>query len=81
MSFYLYVLSSVPTGRYYIGITADVGRRLHEHNSKMGRWTSRFRPWELIGIEQYPNRKAAYARERLLKSRAGIQERGELLRR
>jgi predicted GIY-YIG superfamily endonuclease len=32
--YYVYVLRSVPTGKHYIGISADVDRRLGEHNSK-----------------------------------------------
>jgi putative endonuclease len=81
LSYYLYVLSSVPTGKRYIGITADVDKRLHEHNSKTGRWTSGFQPWTLLGIEKYGDRAAATLRERFLKSRAGISARRELFER
>ena len=32
LKYFLYVLHSVPTGKYYIGIAADVEQRLAEHN-------------------------------------------------
>jgi putative endonuclease len=76
--FYLYVLRSIPSGRHYIGITSDVERLLEEHNSKTGRWTSRFQPWELVIAEGYPDRRSAAQRERFLKSREGVRARYEL---
>jgi putative endonuclease len=79
LKYFLYVLQSIPTGKYYIGIAADVDRRLVEHNTKSGRWTTSFRPWELLGVEEYPDRSAAAQRERFLKSRAGFPARKELL--
>jgi putative endonuclease len=76
----LYVLRSVPSGKHYIGIAADVAKRLHEHNTKNGRWTSAYKPWELVAFEEYPDRALAGRRERFLKSRAGIRARQELER-
>ena len=74
------MLGSIPTGKHYIGIAADVEKRLTEHNTKSGRWTSAFKPWEVLGTEEYPDRSAAARRERFLKSRAGIEAREELIR-
>jgi len=72
---YVYVLRSVPTGRHYIGSTADVARRLNEHNTKNGRWTSSYKPWTLVAVEEFDSRKEARGRESFLKSRAGIDDR------
>ncbi|MBZ5676443.1 MAG: GIY-YIG nuclease family protein [Acidobacteriia bacterium] len=80
MKWYLYLLRSIPTGKHYIGISADVEKRLLEHNTKSGRWTSAFKPWEVVGTEEYPDRSAAARRERFLKSRPGIEAREELIR-
>ena len=80
LKWYLYLLRSVPTGKHYIGISADVEKRLGEHNTKSGRWTSAFKPWEVLGAEEYPDRSTAARRERFLKSRAGIEAREELVR-
>jgi predicted GIY-YIG superfamily endonuclease len=59
-------------------MTSDVERRLHEHNTKKGHWTSSFQPWEIIALEEFGCRKDASAREAFLKSRAGIGERQRL---
>ena len=72
------MLRSIPAGRHYIGMSSDVERRLHEHNTKKGRWTSRFQPWELVALEEFGSRSEATTREYFLKSRAGIAERKRL---
>ena len=81
VKYYVYVLRSIPTGRHYIGVTAGLRRRLDEHNSRSGRWTSRFKPWELAAVEEFEDRGAAARREAFLKSRAGIVARKELFAR
>jgi putative endonuclease len=81
MKYFVYVLRSVPTGRHYIGVTADPERRLAEHNTKSKRWTSAFKPWELVLTEEYKDCRSACAREAFLKSRQGIPERRELFSR
>jgi putative endonuclease len=73
------VLRSIPTGKHYIGIAADVERRLIEHNTKTGRWTSAFKPWWIVATEEYTDRAAASRRERFLKSREGIMARRQLI--
>jgi putative endonuclease len=78
LAYFVYVLRSVPSGKHYIGIAADVERRLSEHNSKNGRWTSSFKPWVLVASEEHPDRASAACRERFLKSRAGMEARKEL---
>jgi putative endonuclease len=75
LQYFVYVLRSIPTGKHYIGIAADVEKRLIEHNTKTGRWTSAHKPWEVIAVEAFPDRAAASRRERFLKSREGIAER------
>jgi putative endonuclease len=74
----VYLLRSIPSGKSYIGIAADVAKRLIEHNSKNDRWTSSYKPWELAASEEFPDRASAARRERFLKSRAGIEARKEL---
>jgi putative endonuclease len=78
LKYFLYVLRSVPSGKRYIGIAADVQARLNEHNTKSGRWTSAYKPRELIASEEFADRALASRRERFLKSREGIAAREEL---
>ena len=63
--FYVYVLRSTE-GEHYIGYTADLRRRLAEHNrSKVA--STRGRSWDLLCYEAYRSADAARRRERVLK--------------
>ncbi|MCU0640934.1 MAG: GIY-YIG nuclease family protein [Candidatus Margulisbacteria bacterium] len=66
--FYVYVLQSLSYNTYYIGSTGNVERRLREHNSGKGRYTSGRVPWRLVYKEEYPSRREAIKRESALKS-------------
>jgi len=66
--FYVYVLQSLSYNTYYIGSTEDVERRLSEHNSGKGRYTSGRLPWRLVYQEEYSCRSEALKRERSLKA-------------
>ena len=43
----VYVLRN-SEGRFYIGLTDDVVRRLEDHNNGRSKWTSKWGPWELV---------------------------------
>lgn len=46
--FYLYILYSASSDKYYVGYSEDVERRLYEHNnSERMTYTSKHRPWVL----------------------------------
>jgi len=47
--FYIYILYSKKSDRYYIGLTSNVYRRLEEHNdpSEKKKYTAKHLPWEL----------------------------------
>jgi putative endonuclease len=47
--FCIYILYSLKSDKYYIGMTSDVGRRLAEHNdpSRENKYTAKHLPWEL----------------------------------
>jgi putative endonuclease len=48
--FYIYILISCSCGRYYIGHTPDVNKRLKEHNnpSRPDKYTAKYLPWSLV---------------------------------
>ena len=69
--FYIYVLESLIAKKSYIGATDDLVRRLAEHNSGKSKFTSRYRPWELLYSESYNTREEAIKREKYLKSASG----------
>jgi putative endonuclease len=69
---FVYVLKSdVTPGRYYTGLTADVLRRLGEHNDGRCPSTASWRPWHLDLIVEFPDERRAVAFERYLKSGSG----------
>ena len=57
--------------RIYVGFTADLNRRLKEHNAGKNSSTKGFLPWHLIYKEVQATRLAARAREKYLKSGVG----------
>ncbi|MBT8490576.1 MAG: GIY-YIG nuclease family protein [Deltaproteobacteria bacterium] len=70
--FYVYILQSDSTGRFYIGHTNNLDRRLAEHNessNKNSLTTKRFKgPWQLVHSEQFATRSEAMIREKQIKS-------------
>ena len=54
--------------RLYIGKTADLRRRVAEHNAGQNASTKPYRPWQLILYEAYVKSSDASRRERYLKT-------------
>jgi putative endonuclease len=67
MPYTVYILHSNSSQCYYIGYTADIGRRLEEHNTNQSRYTSRKGPCALVYSETYDLKSDAIRRERFLK--------------
>jgi len=78
--YFVYILKSKIADRYYIGSTNDLDRRLNEHNTRKKHWTSRFQPWEIIYFNEYDDRFKAIAEEKRLKSKDGISEKLEKIK-
>jgi putative endonuclease len=77
--YYVYILRSLKTDRFYIGHTDDLARRMEEHNTgRGGRYTRQNGPWTLLYSETHPDRTSAVKRERYLKSTRGSQEKKKL---
>ena len=74
MKFHVYILVN-PEGSTFVGQTADLERRLTQHNDPNCRLTlytkRRERPRRLIHSEKFPSRAAAMRRKRELKSGKG----------
>ena len=66
--YFLYILQSEPTGRYYIGQTQNVEERVSYHNANYSKSPKNRGPWKLVYTEQYPSRSEAVRRERQIKS-------------
>jgi putative endonuclease len=66
--YFLYVLYSTAAGRYYLGTTNDVSRRLAQHNAGGNLSTKGFRPWILVYTQSFDTLTDARRREREIKS-------------
>ena len=67
----VYAIKSKMSGRIYIGHTGDIEMRLDYHNSGYVKATKSDRPWELIALKKFEDRKAARWAERQLKQSKG----------
>jgi len=64
---YVYLLQGRQDGTCYVGWTTEPVRRLVEHNAATAGYTTRKRPWRLVGVEAHATVAAAQAYERSLK--------------
>ena len=78
--FTMYILQRNTSGRYYIGHTDEMSRRLTEHNSGMAKYTRREKPWKVIYVENYATRSAAMRRELEIKRKKSRQYIEELIK-
>ena len=69
--YYVYVIRSLKNGRFYIGCTNNIERRLQEHNKGKSKYTRLTRPFELIYREELDSLINARRREKLLKGGKG----------
>ena len=69
MPYWVYILQSESTGRYYIGHTNDLEDRLCRHSEGRPESTRGRGPWRLVYREEFPTRQAAVIRERAIKNR------------
>ena len=73
--YYIYILYSISSNKYYIGYTANYQRRLLEHNtSERITYTSRYRPWMLKAVFECSNQEAEAGRiEKFIKSQKSLK--------
>jgi len=65
--FFLYILWSRSTNKFYIGQTKDLNRRLIYHNSGYNKSTKAGGNWELVYAENFNTHNEAVKREKELK--------------
>jgi len=70
--FFVYILEN-PNGRFYVGQTDDLERRVRQHNTPeghvhLGKFTHKNGPWTLVWSEPHPSRSDAVRREKEIKS-------------
>ena len=67
MPFFLYILQSESTGRFYIGQTEHVSERVAYHNAGYSKSLKNRGPWKLVFHEEHATRSSAVRRERQIK--------------
>jgi len=68
MSGFLYILQSRKNGRYYIGSTNDLPRRINQHQTSQAKSTRYILPLELVFSQEYSTIEEARQIEYKLKS-------------
>ena len=66
--YFVYVLQSEKSARFYVGQTGNIGRRLEIHNLGLNRSTKAERPWKLVYTEEFETRGGARSRENQIKA-------------
>jgi predicted GIY-YIG superfamily endonuclease len=68
---YVYILNSVKSDHFYVGITDDLRARLTRHNAGEVPHTSKFMPWRIKTYVAFRNEAQAFKFEQYLKSPSG----------
>ena len=68
---FVYVIKSISYDTRYVGVTANLLKRILEHNSGKCRYTKGRTPWRIIYTEKYNTLSEARKREIFLKSGQG----------
>jgi predicted GIY-YIG superfamily endonuclease len=68
---YVYILESLGSQHFYVGITDDLRARLAKHNAGEVSHTSKYGPWRLKTYVAFSNEQQAIAFEKYLKTASG----------
>ncbi|AXA34760.1 GIY-YIG nuclease family protein [Francisella adeliensis] len=65
---YIYILSNTKNNIVYVGVTANIVKRVHEHKQKLVEgFTKKHKLDKLVYFESYDDIRLAIAREKVLK--------------
>jgi putative endonuclease len=78
MPFYVYILQSAFDRSFYKGFSENPLQRLAQHNDGQSHYTSLKRPWKLVYIETFADKRSALIREKNLK-KATVQRLQEII--
>jgi putative endonuclease len=65
--YYLYLLYSKSTKKFYVGTTSDLKKRFYSHNNRENIATKHGAPWQMMYYKAYPTKEDALNREHKLK--------------
>ncbi len=67
---FVYILRSLGTGRYYVGVTRELAQRLAQHRdpaNNPSRWTRGGGPWKLVFSMEFSTVRQALRAEKFIK--------------
>ncbi|MBS1727587.1 MAG: GIY-YIG nuclease family protein [Armatimonadetes bacterium] len=65
--YFMYILQSESSGRFYVGHTDDLDQHLEFHNTGQSHYTARRGPWKLVYSEPFETCSEAMNRETEIK--------------
>jgi predicted GIY-YIG superfamily endonuclease len=68
---YVYILESLDSNHFYVGIADDLRARLLKHNAGEVTHTAKYRPWRIKTYLAFSDEKQAFAFEKYLKFGSG----------
>ena len=68
--YHVYVIKN-DSGKYYIGVTSDLFKRLEKHNHQGSRWTKNKGLWHMVYQEEIETKTEALKREHCIKKYKG----------
>ena len=71
--YYLCIIKSDKTGKYYIGSCSNVQMRLKYHNNGWSKYTKTGTPWKLYHFEEFNSKTEALKREKFIKSKKSVR--------
>jgi len=77
--YYVYIIKSIATGKFYTGVTENIEKRLKNHNQGGTKSTKPYKPWKIVYKEIFADKHQAYKREFYLKSPKGYLEKKSIL--
>ena len=77
--YYTYILINQEGNKTYTGSTSNILRRLEEHNAGKNKFTSLYRPFEILHLEEFDSLKKAVEKEKFYKSTTGRRRIKEFL--
>ena len=69
--YFIYLLESEKSCIWYVGLSSDPEKRLHQHNQGKSKFSSGHVPWKLLYIEKAGTLEQARKLEKYYKSAAG----------
>ena len=66
--FLVYILFSQTLGKFYIGMTSDIEKRMQKHLENHDGFTSNAKDWKIVFTQEFDDKSSALKREAQIKN-------------